>query len=160
MSAPRRRTPEVLAPAGDLAALKAALAAGADAVYFGLQEGFNARARTGNFALADLAATVARIHRAGAKAHLAVNTLVFEAELAFVETVVRRAAECGVDALIVQDPAVAVLARAICPALAVHASTQMTISSAEGAAFAASLGAVRVVVPRELSVAEIRRFAE
>ena len=71
----------------------------------------------------------------------------------------RRAAECGVDALIVQDPAVAVLARAICPTLAVHASTQMTISSAEGAAFAASLGVTRVVVPRELSVAEIRRFA-
>ena len=151
--------PEVLAPAGDLDALKAALAAGADAVYFGLREGFNARARTGNFALAELAATVGRIHRAGARAHLAVNTLVFESELGFVEDVVRAAAACGVDALIVQDPAVAVLARAICPDLAIHASTQMTISSAEGAAFAASLGAVRVVVPRELSVDEIRRFA-
>lgn len=158
--------PEILAPAGDLDALQAALAAGADAVYFGLQEGFNARARTGNFALADLAATVARVHRAGARAYLAVNTLVFEPELPFVETVLRRAAEAGVDALIVQDPAVAVLARAICPDVAgdsghltVHASTQMTISSPEGAVFAASLGAVRVVVPRELSVDEIRRFA-
>ena len=70
----------------------------------------------------------------------------------------RRAAEAGVDALIVQDPAVAVLARVLCSALAVHASTQMTISSPEGALFAASLGAVRVVVPRELSVDEIRRF--
>jgi putative protease len=158
--ADRPRKPEVLAPAGDLAALKAALAAGADAVYFGLQEGFNARARTGNFALADLAATVARIHRAGARAHLAVNTLVFEPELAFVERVLWRAAASGVDALIVQDPAVAVLARAICPDLSVHASTQMTISSPEGAVFAASLGATCVVVPRELSVAEIRRFAE
>ncbi|MCC6765605.1 MAG: DUF3656 domain-containing protein [Deltaproteobacteria bacterium] len=151
--------PEVLAPAGDLDALKAALASGADAVYFWLREGFNARARTGNFALADLTATVARIHRAGAKAHLAVNTLVFESELDVVERVVRRAAESGVDALIVQDPAVAVLARALCPALPVHASTQMTISSAEGATFAASLGAVRIVVPRELSVEEIRRLA-
>ena len=157
--ADRPRKPEVLAPAGDHAALLAALAAGADAVYFGLQEGFNARARTGNFALADLPATVARIHRAGAKAHLAVNTLVFEPELPAVETILRHAAGCGVDALIVQDPAVAVLARALCPALPVHASTQMTISSPEGAVFAASLGAVRVVVPRELSVAEIRRFA-
>ena len=160
MSPVRPRKPEVLAPAGDLSALQAALAAGADAVYFGLQEGFNARARTGNFTLADLAATVARIHRAGARAHLAVNTLVFEPELPFVERVLRRAAECGVDALIVQDPAVAVLARAICPDLAVYASTQMTISSAEGSVFAASLGATRVVVPRELSVVEIRRFAE
>ncbi|MCC6849634.1 MAG: U32 family peptidase [Deltaproteobacteria bacterium] len=151
--------PEVLAPAGDLDALQAALAAGADAVYFGLREGFNARARAGNFALADLAATVARVHRAGARAHLAVNTLVFESELDVVERVVRRAAEAGVDALIVQDPAVAVLARAICPALPVHASTQMTISSREGAAFAASLGAARIVVPRELSIDEIRRLA-
>ena len=69
----RARKPEVLAPAGDLAALQAALAAGADAVYFGLSEGFNARARTGNFALADLAATAARVHRAGAKAYLALK---------------------------------------------------------------------------------------
>ncbi|MCC6409922.1 MAG: U32 family peptidase, partial [Planctomycetes bacterium] len=126
-----RRLPEVLAPAGDEQALAAALAAGADAVYFGLAEGFNARARAGNFELANLGATVARIHRAGAKAYLAVNTLVFESELGFVERLIRRAAECGVDALIVQDPAVALLARELCPALEVHASTQMTISSPE-----------------------------
>jgi putative protease len=157
---PRGRTrPEVLAPAGDLDALKAALAAGADAVYFGLQEGFNARARAGNFSFANLAETVARIHRAGARAYLAVNTLVFEPELEFVERVLRRAAECGVDALIVQDPAVAVLARELCPTLEVHASTQMTISSPEGAQFARSLGATRIVAPRELSVAELREFA-
>jgi len=103
--------------------------------------------------------TVARIHRAGARAYLALNTLVFETELDFVERVVRRAAGCGVDALIVQDPAVALLARAIAPALEVHASTQMTISSPEGARFARALGVTRVVVPRELSVEEIRRFA-
>lgn len=153
------RRPEVLAPAGDETALAAALAAGADAVYFGLEEGFNARARAGNFSLATLDRTVARIHRAGARAYLATNTLVFETELAFVERVVRRAAECGVDALIVQDPAVALLARAIAPAMEVHASTQMTISSPEGARFARALGVTRVVVPRELSVDEIRRFA-
>ncbi|MCC6408658.1 MAG: U32 family peptidase, partial [Planctomycetes bacterium] len=70
-----------------------------------------------------------------------------------------RAAECGVDALIVQDPAVALLARELCPALEVHASTQMTISSPEAARFAASLGVTRIVVPRELSVEEIRAFA-
>jgi putative protease len=160
--APGTRThnrPEVLAPAGDLDALKSALAAGADAVYFGLQEGFNARARAGNFSFANLPETVARIHRAGARAYLAVNTLVFEPELEFVERVLRRAAESGVDALIVQDPAVAVLARELCPALEVHASTQMTISSPEGAQFARSLGATRIVAPRELSVAELREFA-
>ena len=156
----RPAKPELLAPAGDLEALKAALFAGADAVYFGLQEGFNARARAGNFSLENLGATVARIHRSGARAYLAVNTLVFEPELPFVEGVLRRAAACGVDALIVQDPAVALIARELCPELALHASTQMTISSPEGARFAQSLGATRVVVPRELSVAELRRFAE
>jgi putative protease len=156
MSTPRpHKKPEVLAPAGDQDALLAALWAGADSVYFGLSDGFNARARAGNFSSADLAATVARIHRAGAKAYLTLNTLVFEPELAAVERAIRHAAEAGVDALIVQDPAVALLARALCPALEVHASTQMTISSAEGARFARSLGATRLVVPRELSVEEI-----
>ena len=139
------RVPEVLAPAGEEAALAAALAAGADAVYFGLEEGFNARARAGNFSIATLDRTVARIHRAGARAYLTLNTLVFETELPFVERVVRRAAECGVDALIVQDPAVALLARALCPAMEVHASTQMTVSSPEGARFARALGVTRVV---------------
>jgi len=152
------RRPEILAPAGDAAALQVALAAGADAVYFGLQEGFNARARAGNFALANLAETVATIHRAGARAYLALNTLLFEPELAFAADVVRRAAACGVDALIVQDPAMALLARAVAPDLELHASTQMTISSPEAAAFAESLGIRRVVLPRELSVQEIREF--
>ena len=87
----RQREPEILAPAGDERSLAAALAAGADAVYFGLQEGFNARARAGNFSLATLESTVARIHRAGARAYLALNTLVFESELDFCERVIRRA---------------------------------------------------------------------
>ncbi len=151
--------PELLAPAGDAEALRAALSAGADAVYFGLDLGFNARARTANFSLETLAATVATIHAAGARAYLTLNTLVFEPELPAVETILRAVAESGVDALIVQDPAVAMLARALAPSLEIHASTQMTISSAEAAAFAATLGCTRVVVPRELSVAEIRQFA-
>jgi putative protease len=151
--------PEILAPAGDLPSLRAALAAGADAVYFGLDEGFNARGRAANFALDTLPATVALIHRAGARAYLTLNTLLFEPELPAMERVLRQVAAAGVDAVIVQDPAVALLARAVRPALEVHASTQMTVSSAEGARFAAGLGITRVVVPRELSVAEIRRLA-
>jgi putative protease len=154
----RRHRPEILAPAGDAECLGAALAAGADAVYFGLQEGFNARARAGNFSLAGLPDTVATIHRAGARAYLAVNTLLFEPELPFVERVLRRAVESGVDAIIVQDPAVALLARRVAPALEVHASTQMTVSSPEAAVFAQDLGVVRVVLPRELSVREIETF--
>ena len=158
--APRRaRRPEILAPAGDDAALGAALAAGADAVYLGLDDGFNARARAGNFALARMAEVVRRVHRAGARVYVTLNTLVFEPELPTVEHVLRGVAAAGVDAIIVQDPAVALLARAVCPALELHASTQMTISSGEAARIAQALGCNRVVVPRELSVEEIRQFA-
>jgi putative protease len=148
-----------LAPAGDDDALSAALQAGADAVYFGLDEGLNARARARNFALANLAATTERIHRAGALAYVTLNTLVFQEELGFLEEVLRQLAQAGVDALIVQDPAVALLARQVAPTLHVHASTQMTVSSPEAAAFAATLGVQRIVVPRELSVSEIRLYA-
>lgn len=153
------RRSEILAPAGNAEAMAAALAAGADAVYFGLDEGFNARARAGNFSIASLPDVMRRIHRAGARGYLTMNTLVFEPELATVERVVRAAAAAGVDALIVQDPAVALIARAVCPAMELHASTQMTVSSPEAAAVAQRLGVSRIVVPRELSVEEIRAFA-
>lgn len=154
------RAPEILAPAGDAASLAAALAAGADAVYLGLDEGMNARARARNFPVAELPQTADRVHRAGARLYLTMNTVVFQDELPFVEGLVRAAAEAGVDGLIVQDPAVALLAREVAPRMEVHASTQMTISSPEAARFAARLGVCRVVVPRELSTAEVQRFAE
>ena len=159
LNPPLTRKPEVLAPAGDQDALLAALSSGADAVYFGLSDGFNARARAENFALENLPETVQMIHEAGARAYLTLNTLIFETELERLESLLREVARSGVDAIIVQDPAVALLAGAICPALEIHASTQMTISSPEGARFAESLGVTRVVVPRELSVAEIQDFA-
>lgn len=155
----RIHKPEVLAPAGSIESLRAALANGADSVYFGLQDGFNARARAANFSLASLPETVARIHRAGARAYVTLNTLIFEPELPALERVVRAIAESGVDALIVQDPAVCLIARAICPQLELHASTQMTIAEPAAAPFATRLGVTRIVVPRELSVSEIRRFA-
>src|SRR5215510_9364751 len=153
------RRPEILAPAGDRDALAAALAAGADAVYIGLDDGFNARARATNFASDTLAETVAWVHRAGARVYVTLNTLVFEPELPIVEQLIRRVAASGADAIIVQDPAVALLARTICPALEVHASTQMTASSPLAAELLRALGIVRVVVPRELSVDEIRMYA-
>lgn len=154
------RTPEILAPAGDDESLAAALAAGADAVYFGLDGGLNARARATNFNVERLPIIMDAIHRAGVRGFVTLNTLVFEHELSFVESVLRACASSGVDAIIVQDPAVALLARAVAPTLQVHASTQMTISSPESAAFAQQLGCTRVVVPRELSTAEIRTFAK
>jgi U32 family peptidase len=157
MPGPTRR-PEILAPAGDRDALAAALAAGADAVYFGLDDGFNARARAENFPSTGLAEVVAWVHRAGVRVYITLNTLVFEPELETVEELIRRVAAAGVDAIIVQDPAVALLAGRICPQLEVHASTQMTASSPLAVSLLASLGLSRVVVPRELSVDEIRAY--
>ena len=152
------RIPEILAPAGDAEALHVALEAGADSVYFGLDDGFNARARATNFPVDRLPELVARVHRSGARAYLTLNTVVFEGELPVVEPLLRAAARAGVDALIVQDPGLALLARAICPDLPLHASTQMTLSSPESARFAESLGMKRLVAPRELSVEEIRQL--
>ncbi|HUJ63136.1 MAG TPA: DUF3656 domain-containing protein [Kofleriaceae bacterium] len=152
--------PEILAPAGDRDALAAALAAGADAVYFGLDDGFNARARATNFPSSGLAEVIAQVHRAGARAYVTLNTLVFEPELAIVEELIRRVAAAGSDAIIVQDPAVALIARAVCPALELHASTQMTASSPAAAELLAELGLARVVVPRELSLAELRAYRD
>lgn len=158
MTATPRRRPEILAPAGSEEAFAAALASGADAVFFGLAEGFNARARSTAFGLAGLPALVRRAHLADAKVYLTVNTLVFEQELETLEALLRGVAASGVDALIVQDPAVAFVARRLCPELRLHASTQMTISSAEGARFAATLGIARVVLPRELTTHEVAAF--
>lgn len=153
------RRPEILAPAGDRDSLSAALAAGADAVYFGLDDGFNARARAANFPSTELAPVVEQVHRAGARAYITMNTLVFEPELPLVEELIRRVAAAGVDALIVQDPAVARIAQRVCPELEIHASTQMTASSPLAAELLRELGLSRVVVPRELSVEEIQQYA-
>ena len=152
------RRPEILAPAGTEESFAAALASGADAVYLGLSEGFNARARSTAFDLAGLPSLVRRAHAANTKLYLTVNTLVFENELASLEQLLRAVTEAGVDALIVQDPATALLAQRVAPNLRLHASTQMTISSVEGARFAQTLGIERVVLPRELSTKEIALF--
>src|SRR5687768_16085208 len=97
--------------------MQAALAAGADAIYFGLDQGFNARARAANFGLDGLEEIARMVHRAGARAYVTMNTLVFEPELPIVEELLRRVAAAGVDAIIVQDPAVVLVARAVAPAL-------------------------------------------
>jgi len=150
--------PEVLAPAGDQLALDAAIGAGADAVYFGV-DAFNARARAQNFTVGGLAQTVARLHERRVKAHLTLNTLVFDSELDAWADVVREAARAGVDAVIVQDLGAVGLVRRIAPDLRIHASTQMTCTDAASVEFAASLGADRVVLARELSLADIEQIA-
>jgi U32 family peptidase len=156
MAPPHPQKPELLAPAGDRDALEAAVRAGADAVYFGLQ-GFNARARATNFDAAELGATMRWLHEHGARGYVTLNTLVFDAELPSVEAAVRACAEAGVDAVIVQDLGVARLARAIAPELPIHASTQMTCTDASSVELAREVGATRVILARELSLEDIAK---
>lgn len=155
-----RRKPEVLSPAGGWPQLRAAVECGADAVYFGVDTGLNARARAANFALAELPEVMCYLHDRGVKGYLTLNVLVFDEELAGAERLLRAAAAAGVDAVIVQDVGIAALAARVAPALRVHASTQMSVTSPEGAQFAAQLGARRVVVGRELSVPEVAAVVE
>jgi len=150
----------LLAPAGDEESLRAAVAAGADAVYFGLRGGFNARARADNFAVADLPRIFDFLRARGVKGFVTFNTLVFDRELPVAEAALADIARAGADAILVQDLGIARLAHEVCPELPLHASTQMTVSSAEAAAIAKSLGVTRVVVPRELSIDEIRTMAK
>jgi putative protease len=147
--------PELLAPAGDRDALRAAVENGADAVYFGLTD-FNARARAKNVAIEELSEVLAELHGRGVKGYVTLNTLVFPGELEQIEATIRRVAEAGADAIIVQDLGVARLARAVCADIELHASTQMSLSSAEGMRLAESLGIRRVILARELSIDEIR----
>jgi putative protease len=151
--------PELLAPAGDWQCAVAAIENGADAVYFGLEAGFNARHRATNLSVDCLAEFMAMLHRRGVKGYLALNTLVFTDELAAFEDHVRRAAEAGVDAVLVQDLGAARLIRDVCPDLPLHASTQTTMTCAATIREIAELGFSRVVLARELSLGEIRRIA-
>src|SRR5260221_3615570 len=136
---------------------RAAVANGADAVYFGLQK-FNARMRADNFTEEQLPELVTFLHEHGLRAFCTVNTLIFTDELAEAERELMFLDQAGVDVIIVQDLGLAVLARELGVRMDVHASTQMTITSPEGAKFAARLGVKRVVLAREASMREIAKF--
>lgn len=148
--------PELLAPVGSVACLPAAVENGADAVYFGLDVGFNARARAANLSLDEAAEAMKYLHQRGVKGFVTLNTLAFSDELPDVITAVRAITKMGVDAVLVQDIGVARLIRKLSPDLPLHASTQMTLTSAECIHVAAELGIERVVLARELSLDEIR----
>ncbi len=149
---------ELLAPAGNMDAMRAAVENGADAVYFGLQVGLNARDRAANFSLEQLPEVVDLLHGRGLRGYVALNILAFPAELPMVEQTVRTIAEAGLDAVLVQDLGLVRLIRAVCPDLEIHASTQMTLTSAESIRVAEQLGVQRVVLARELSIDEIRKI--
>ena len=148
---------EILAPAGGPESLSAALNTGADAVYLGYSS-FSARKNAVNFDKEQLAEGVRLCHGSGVAVHVALNTLIKDGELAEVEKAIGEIAGAGADALIVQDFAVAQLARQIAPQLSLHASTQMTVTSVSSAEFARRHGFSRVVLARELSLSEIEKI--
>src|SRR5262245_15799328 len=143
-----------MSPAGYWPQLRAAVEAGADAVYFGLKH-FTARAKVG-FSLKELPDVMRALHRRGVRGYLTFNTLIFDHELSDAAQAVAAIARAGVDAIIVQDVGMASLARKIAPQLGIHGSTQMSITSAEGVELARQFGVDRVVLARELSLNEIR----
>lgn len=149
--------PELLAPAGDWECARAAVENGADAIYFGLDR-FNARMRAANFTEADLPALMDSLHERGVRGYVTVNTLVFEDELPEAERYLRSIIAAGVDAAIVQDVGICRLIRQISADFPVHASTQMTITSAAGVDFARELGCTLVVLARECSIGEIAKI--
>jgi U32 family peptidase len=149
-----RSKPEIMSPAGYWPQLHAAIEAGADSVYFGLKH-FTARAKVG-FSTEELPQALTTLHRRGVKGFVTFNTLVFDGELREAARALAAIAEAGADAIIVQDLGILKLARAIAPELELHASTQMSVTSADGVRLAARLGATRVTLARELSLAEVR----
>lgn len=151
------RWPELLAPAGDWDCARAAIENGADAIYFGLEK-FNARMRAHNFTEADLPKLMEFLHRRGARGYVTLNTLVFENELADAEKYLRAMIAAGVDAVIVQDVGICRLIRRLSPDFPIHASTQMTITSAAGVEFARELGCNLVVLARECSIKELEKI--
>jgi putative protease len=150
--------PELLAPAGSIESLKAAVNAGADAVYISGKR-FGARQFARNFSLDEMEQAIEYAHLRGVKVYVTVNTLVKESELPMVARNLLELYSLGADAIIVQDLGVARLAKKLAPNLDLHCSTQMTIHNPEGVNWAAENGFKRVVLAREMSLKDIEKTA-
>ncbi len=149
---------ELLAPAGSFESLKAAVRCGADAVYIG-GKNFSARQNASNFTAEEIEEAVKLCHLSGVKLYVALNTVIFDTQLKQFSEDVKFYAEIGVDAFIVQSLGVAKCIREIVPQMPLHASTQMTIHTVNGALTAKKLGFKRVVLSRELSLEQIREIS-
>ena len=145
---------ELLSPAGNAAALGAAVQSGADAVYLGGSE-FGARHSAENFSLDEIKRWTDYCHLYGVQVHVTVNTLVKEKELTRLQEYVKGLSFAGVDALIIQDIGAAEIIKNTIPDMTLHASTQMTVTSLEGVKYLEDIGFERVVLARELSSEEI-----
>ena len=151
----RRAVPELLAPAGSLDAVRAAVSNGADAVYLGAEK-FNARDEGAQLTLAELEIACMVAHQRGARVYLTLNTLLKPHELADALTLLGDTIDLGVDAAIVQDLGIVRLIQKVYPDFELHGSTQMTVHDASGAAVMKEIGIERVVLARENTVDDIR----
>lgn len=152
-----RKIPELLVPAGGMEQLKAAVACGADAVYLGGSH-FSARAGAENFSDAELREAIDYAHEYGVSVHVAVNTLMYQEEMAEALDFAAKIYGYGADAMIVQDTGLASAVHRCLPGLPLHLSTQGTVTDIYGVRAAEELGAERAILARELSLDEIRKI--
>lgn len=150
---------ELLAPAGDWDCLRAAVANGADAVYFGVDK-YNARVRAKNFRMEELKDVMAYLHKYNVRGYVTFNILVFENELEEAKRLVEACIDAGVDALIVQDLGLVKLIRDLSPDFPIHGSTQMTVTSPEAVEFLNPYHLEVVVLGRENNLTHIQKIAE
>lgn len=150
---------EILAPAGSFESVISAVRSGADAVYLGLQD-FSARKEAKNFSFEELKETTSYCHIRGVKVYVTMNTLIFDSEIMDALECVKKACECNIDALIVQDIGFANMVHKSCPSLPLHGSTQMSIHTLSGAKLLKEMGLKRVVLSREMSREEIKYIAD
>jgi putative protease len=155
----RKEDIELLAPAGDWDCLRAAVANGANAVFFGVEK-FNARARAHNFVMDELPDIISYLHLYGVRGILTFNILVFEEELSEAKQLIDACVDAGVDAVIVQDLGLVKMIREISPDFPIHGSTQMTITSPEAVEFTKPFDIKRVVLGRENNLKQIKQIGD
>ena len=150
---------EILAPAGSMENLVAAVYSGADAVYLGVQS-FNARASAANFSFEELKKAVGFCHARNVKVNVTLNTILYDRELEEFRQTVRQIAACGVDAIIAQDLAAAKIIKSVAPDIALHGSTQMAVHNLAGALLLKEMGYSRVILARELTLSQVKYITE
>lgn len=153
------KKPELLAPAGDMESLMAAIENGADAVYLGAKA-LSARSYATNFTINELIDVIDYAHLRGVKTYVTLNTLIKDSEIENAVNTLYTLTEFGVDSVIVQDIGLISLARELVPELPIHASTQMTVHNIEGVRFLQSMGVKRAVLARELTLEEIKEIKD
>lgn len=150
---------ELLAPAGNMDALKAAVNCGCDAIYLGMSK-YGARAYATNFDFDTLPEAISYCHLNNVKIYITMNTIIFEDELEEAYLQIKRLYELGVDAIIIQDIALLDYVKRHCPQMEAHASTQMGLDDTYGVLEASSFGAARVVLGRECSISRVKKVKE